>query len=161
MPKYSWKCLNKLFWLSQDSEYAWSSYKFGRPLKMSLILNKPGWRRIPNMFDYGSIRLNNAWIFLKITEHCWMSLNMPENARINCYDYTMVLSMLQYSYNNIIITVTNVIILGILSAWFAHPGALLPFYLFLTRVRTRVTKGSKFLINFSFWLKWRRNFWSI
>ena len=37
--KYTWKCLNKLFWLSQGSEYAWLSYTFGRLLKMSWILN--------------------------------------------------------------------------------------------------------------------------
>ena len=30
IPKYPWKCLNKLFWLSQASEYAWSSYMFDR-----------------------------------------------------------------------------------------------------------------------------------
>ena len=30
MPKYPWKCLNKLFWLCQASEYAWSSYMFDR-----------------------------------------------------------------------------------------------------------------------------------
>ena len=38
--------------------------------------------------------------------------------------------MPQYSYNNIIIIVTNVIMLEFLSVWFIHPGALLPFYLF-------------------------------
>ena len=70
---------------------------------------------------------------------------MPENARINCSDYARVLNMLQYSYNNII--VTNVVILEFLSALFVHPGALLPFYLFLTRVR--IMKASKLLINFS------------
>ena len=43
--------------------------------------------------------------------------------------------MPQYSYNDIII-VTNFIILEFLSAQFAHPGALLPFYVFLTQVRT-------------------------
>ena len=42
--------------------------------------------------------------------------------------------MLTYSYNNIII-VTNVIMLEVLSAQFTHLGALLLFYLFLTRVR--------------------------
>ena len=44
--------------------------------------------------------------------------------------------MPRYSYNNIITTVTNVIILEFLSARFVPPGALLPFCLFLTRVRT-------------------------
>ena len=67
---------------------------------------------------------------------------MPENARINCSDYARVLNMPQYSYNNII--VTNVAILEFLSARFVHPGALLPFYLFLTQVR--IMKASKLLI---------------
>ena len=51
---------------------------------------------------------------------------MPEN----CSDYARVFNMPQYSYNNIIIIVTNVIMLEFLSVWFIHPGALLPFYLF-------------------------------
>ena len=72
---------------------------------------------------------------LNIPEHGWMFLNMPENAWINCSDYAIVLNMPQYSYKNIIINVTNVM-LGFLAGWFAHPGALLPFYLFLIRVRT-------------------------
>ena len=44
---------------------------------------------------------------------------------------------LPYSYNNIIIIVTNVIIiLEFLSAQFVHLGALLLFYLLLTQIRT-------------------------
>ena len=35
-----------------------------------------------------------------------------------------VLNMPRYSYNNIIIDITNVIILEFLSAWFVTPGAL-------------------------------------
>ena len=38
--------------------------------------------------------------------------------------------MLRYSYNNIIIIVTNVIVFEFLSAGFVHSGALVPFYLF-------------------------------
>ena len=41
MSKYPWKCLNKLFWQWQGSEYAWSSYMFNRFLKMPCVLNKP------------------------------------------------------------------------------------------------------------------------
>ena len=41
MPKYPWKCLNKLFWLCQGSEYAWSSYMLDRLLKIPWVLNKP------------------------------------------------------------------------------------------------------------------------
>ena len=36
----------------------------------------------------------------------------------------MVLIMVQYNYNNIIIIVTNIIMLEFLSVHFAHPGAL-------------------------------------
>ena len=49
-------------------------------------------------------------------EYFSISLNMPENACINCSDYARVLSMLQYSYSNIIIFVTNVLILEFLPA---------------------------------------------
>ena len=41
VPKYPWKCLNKLFWLCQRSEYAWSSYMFDRHLKIPWDLNVP------------------------------------------------------------------------------------------------------------------------
>ena len=49
MPKYAWKCLNKLFWLCQGSESAWSSDMFHRRLKMPRVLNKPG------------LRITNCW----------------------------------------------------------------------------------------------------
>ena len=55
-----------------------------------------------------------------------MSLNMSEHSWLNCSDYAGVLSMPRQSYKNIIIIVTNVIILELLSARFLHPGALLP-----------------------------------
>ena len=76
MPKYPWKCLNKLFWLCYGSEYAWSSYMFDNLLKMPRLLNKPGF-----WIWYGCIckgyavlriclimapRLNNAWIWLNM-----------------------------------------------------------------------------------------------
>ena len=70
-----------------------------------------------------------ASICLKMAELCWMSLNMSENAWINCSDCTRVFSMLLYSYYSIIIIVTNDIMLEFLSARFIHPVALLPFYL--------------------------------
>ena len=40
--KYPRKCLNKLFWLCQGSEYAKSSYMFERLLKMSRVLHMLG-----------------------------------------------------------------------------------------------------------------------
>ena len=57
-----------------------------------------------------------------------------------CSDYARVLNIPQYSYKNIII-LTNVIILEFLSVRFIH------------QFRTRITKASKLLINFSFWLQ--------
>ena len=53
---------------------------------------------------------------------------MPEC--VNELFYARILNMPRHSYNNIIIIVTNVIILEFLSARFVHPGAPLPFYLF-------------------------------
>ena len=42
IPKYPWKCWNKLFWLCQDSEYTWSFCMFDRLLKIPRVLNVPG-----------------------------------------------------------------------------------------------------------------------
>ena len=61
--------------------------------------------------------------------------------------------MLLYSYDNIIIIVTNVIILEFLSARLVNPGALLPV--------SKFSKLSKLLMNFSFWLQWRQSFRSV
>ena len=77
----------------------------------------------------------------------WIMVNVPEYAWINCFDYARVINMLRYSYNHIIIIVTSIrnirniiinmrYILEIFSVQFVYPGALLPFYLFLTRVGT-------------------------
>ena len=47
------------------SEYAWSSYMFGRPLQMPWVLNEPDFWILHSckcMPDYGFIRLNNVWI---------------------------------------------------------------------------------------------------
>ena len=65
-----------------------------------------------------------ALISVNMPENGWVSLNMAESAWINSSDYTGVLNMLWYSYNNIVIIVTNVIILEFLSAWFVHSGFL-------------------------------------
>ena len=154
--KYSWKYLNKLFWLCQGSEYTWSSYIFDRLLKMPWTLNVPGlwiWHRYIwkgytefwiwlNMTQYASIMPGYVTICLNVPqyawdENSWMSvLNIPENGWINYSDYTRVLNMPhhlryltgfwicrrhqmyqgseylpRYSYNDIIIIITNVIIL--------------------------------------------------
>ena len=63
-------------------------------------------------------------------QYALMFLDVPENAWTNCSDYARVLNMPQYSYNNIVIIVANVIILEFLSARFVHRGVLLPFFLF-------------------------------
>ena len=83
MPKYPWKCLNKLFWLCQGSEYAWSSYMFERLLKIFWVLNKPGfwmWQRCAFkgyaefricmiMAPYASIMLKHASICLNVVQY--------------------------------------------------------------------------------------------
>ena len=102
MPKYLWKCLNKLFWLCLGSEYTWSSNMLDRLLEMSRVLNKPGvwiWHGwicqgytefgiylimapyASIMPEYASICLNiphYAWSRLSIAECPWMSLKMLE-----------------------------------------------------------------------------------
>ena len=63
------------------------------------------------------------------------ALTMPgvSVGHIRVFEYAKVLNMLQYSYNNIIIIVT-VIILEFLPAGFLHPGApQLIILSFLTR----------------------------
>ena len=139
MPKYPWKCLNKLFWLCQDSEHVWSSYMFDRRLKMPLVLNKPRFWISHGCICKGyadfQICLIMAPYASVMPQYALMSLNMPEHVWINCSDYARGLSMPWYSYNNIII-VTNVIMLQFLSARFVNPGGLLPSCIFLTRVRT-------------------------
>ena len=102
MPKYPWKCLNRLLWLCQGSEYAWSSFMFDRLLKMPRVLNKPGfwlWHvcickgyaefrirlivapYVSIMPGYASVCLNvpqYAWTWRNISECPWMCLKMPE-----------------------------------------------------------------------------------
>ena len=102
MTKYYWKCLTKLFWLCQGSEFAWSSYMFDRLLKMPRVLNKPGFRiwhgcickgyaefqiclimapDAPIMPKHDSICLNvphYARARLNIAEYPWLYLKMPK-----------------------------------------------------------------------------------
>ena len=138
MPKYSWKCLNKFLQLCHCSEYEWSSYMFDRLLMISVVLNKLGfwiWHgcmckgyaefqicliMAPNVSiilrEYASISLNArqyAWQWLK-------KLFWPMPGLSICRNIVII---------NIIIIVTNVVILEFLSAWFAH-HALLFFFLF-------------------------------
>ena len=88
MPKYPWKCLNKLFWLCQGSDNGWSSYMFNRLLKMFWVLNKPGseygtvvYARVTqssNMSDYDSILPYNAWICLNVAQYSWTWFHITE-----------------------------------------------------------------------------------
>ena len=52
------------------------------------------------------------------------------------HEYTKVPNVQRYRCDNTIIIVTNTTILQFLFSRFVHPGALLPFYLFLTRDAT-------------------------
>ena len=102
IPKYPWKCLNKLFWLCQGSEYTWSPYMFDKFLKMPWVLSKPEfwiwhscmckdcaefWACLimapyPTiMAEYASTCLNTppyAWTWLSIAQSLWIYLKMPE-----------------------------------------------------------------------------------
>ena len=59
---------------------------------------------------------------------------------LNCFDYAKVVNMPQYSYNNIIIIATNLIILEFLSTRFVHPGALLRFSFFYHELENESNK---------------------
>ena len=90
--KYPWKCLKKLFWLYQGSEYAWSSYVFHRLLKIPGVLNVPEfwiWHCCTytcytefwiwlNMAQYASIMPEYASICLNFPQCLWTWLNIAE-----------------------------------------------------------------------------------
>ena len=95
IPKYSWKCLNKLFWLCQRSEYdyVWSSDMFNMFLKMPRVLNKPGfwiWHdfifRVTQCSEYfwlclspyASLMPKYASICLNVPEYAWTWVNIAE-----------------------------------------------------------------------------------
>ena len=128
-----WKYLNKLFWICQGCEYAWSSYMFDKLLKMPRVLNiSRFWMRIMRLYmqglyrvimsEYGSICLNvpeYAWTLLNVPEYTWKCMNklfwicqgsqcvsssyMFDRIYALGIKYTRVLNMPWYSYNNIII----------------------------------------------------------
>ena len=110
IPKYLWKCFNKLFWRFQGSEYTWSSYMF-RLLKMPRVLNIPGfliwhgcickgytefWLCL-NIAQYVSLIHEYVSVYLNVPQYVWTWLNiseyMPKNARINFSDYAKVLNL--------------------------------------------------------------------
>ena len=142
-----WICMmNWQVW--QAFEDTWGSKK---PLFSEYVTFVYG--RVLIMSFYGSIYLimpQYALICLHMPEHDWILLNDPEYVWINCSYSAMVLNMLQYSYNNII--VTNVIrILVFLICTSRHSSIILS--IFNTSYNIRITKASKLSINFSFWLQ--------
>ena len=92
IPKYPWKCWNKLFWLCQGSECdAWSSYvwqtiedasgcKYVRFLNLA-FLYRLGLDRVLNMFEYDpntSIMPNYATVCFNVPQYAWTWLNIAE-----------------------------------------------------------------------------------
>ena len=77
MPKYPWKCLNKLFWLCQSSEICLvtihvhqaledaSGFKYARVHNIAQLYMQ-GLPRVLNLSDYDSICLRKAWICLNM-----------------------------------------------------------------------------------------------
>ena len=96
-----------------------------------------GLGRVPNISDYGSKRLNNAWICLNVPHYALTWLNIPECPWM--YEHPWIgLNKLfwlcqgskyaaRYSYNNVIIFVNKVARLEFLSATILS---------FLTQVRS-------------------------
>ena len=91
IPKYPWKkYLNWLLWLCQGYEYAWSSYVFNRLLKMSQVINVPGfwiWHDCIckcykdiclNMAPYTSTMLECSSTCRNIPQNAWTQLNIAE-----------------------------------------------------------------------------------
>ena len=116
-----WICLIILL-VRQAFEDALGS-KYPSVLNMALLYMQ-GLLRVLNISKYSWIMPEwYAWIMPEYAWICLMSLNMPENACINCSDYARIPNIPQYSYNNIIV-VTYVTILEFLPAQFMHSGAL-------------------------------------
>ena len=161
MPKYPRKFSKNLFWLCQGSEYAWWTDRFDRLLRIPEVLKSHCFLNMSHLFmeefwlclfmaPYTLIMPQYALMCLHMPEHDWILLNDPEYVWINCSYSAMVLNMLQYSYNNII--VTNVIrILVFLICTSRHSSIILS--IFNTSYNIRITKASKLSINFSFWLQ--------
>ena len=89
--KYPLKCLNKLLWLCQVSEYDWlhhNAYMFDRLLKMSRVLNMPGfwiWHGLSNILGIN-----------KGNKELWKCLNMAQYASIMPWYASICLNVSQY-----------------------------------------------------------------
>ena len=108
MHQYPWISLNILeniwitvlpmpgLWICLITLHVWQAFENASGSKCARVLNMPQLNvqelhRVPNMSGNSSICHNNAWICLNMAEYCWMSLHMPENAWINCFDNACVL----------------------------------------------------------------------
>ena len=76
----------------------------------------------------------NASVVVNIIEHAIIYLKKQSTEYARILNARILNMFLPYRYNKIIIIVTNVIILELLSARSVHLGALLLFYLSLTRI---------------------------
>ena len=89
--KYPLKCLNKLLWLFHVSEYDWlhhNAYMFDRLLKMSQVLNMPGfwiWHGLSNILG-----INKGY------KGFWKCLNMAPNVSIMPWYTSICLNISQY-----------------------------------------------------------------
>ena len=107
LPKYSWKCLNKLFWLCQGFECAWLSYmfyRFWRCLRISIwySCSCKGYAEFwifPNMAPYASIIPEYASYVL-------MSLNIPENGWILLNECPWICPKKLVNFNNFLFLTT-------------------------------------------------------
>ena len=107
-PKYPWKCLNKLFYPILGTCMIilnfWQAFGDALGSKEVKVLNvsrlyMQGLLRVPNISDYGSIRLNNAWMCLSMpqclsicqnmADYCWMSLNIPEQTVLTMAGFSL------------------------------------------------------------------------
>ena len=131
IPKYPWKCFNRLFWLCQHSEYVWSSEMFDWLLKTPWVLNVSEfwvwhgcickgytvfWIYLYNMPEYNVLTISRFSICVIIL-YIWQSFKYASGIK-----YPRVLNVLWYSCNNTIIILSNAITLEFLSAWFINPG---------------------------------------
>ena len=123
MHQYPWISLNILdnFWINYDKtlnmsayEYVWQGFgdasgsKCPRVLKTARLYMQMLYR-VPNMSEYGSVCLNNAWyasacfnVPLDVTQYARPWLNIAEfleNSLINCSDYARILNMSHHLLN--------------------------------------------------------------
>ena len=77
-----------VIWLVRLAFENASDSKWVRVLIMTWLYMQ-GLHRVLHMSEYGSIWLSNNWVCLNVL----ISLNMPENTWMNCFDYARVYKM--------------------------------------------------------------------